>query len=105
MNYKDPRWLRKREVILKRDGYKCKESSRYGKSVPATMVHHIYQVEIYPELKFEDWNLISFSDNKHNAMHIRNTHELTALGLAWQVRVHNKFEKWYRDRNLIPPGN
>lgn len=73
----------------------CQESKRYGKTELATTVHHIYPLEFYPELAFEDWNLISLSDKQHNAMHDRVTHELTALGQAWQERVRSKFEKKY----------
>lgn len=65
----------------------CQESKRYGKTEPATTVHHIYPLEFYPELAFVDWNLISLSDKQHNAMHDRVTHELTAVGLAWQERT------------------
>lgn len=103
MNYKNKRWEHKRIVILKRDDYLCQESKRYGKRVQATTVHHIYQVEFYPELAYEDWNLISLSDIKHNRMHIRGTHELTELGKQLQERVKGKFIKWYEDRNMIPP--
>jgi 5-methylcytosine-specific restriction endonuclease McrA len=87
MNYKDSRWLHKRDVILRRDEYLCQESKRYGKSIEANTVHHIYPVEFFPELKYENWNLISLSINKHNAMHDRVTNEITALGKQWQERV------------------
>lgn len=103
MDYNDKRWKRKRLVILRRDEYLCIESKRYGKSVQATTVHHIYPVEFYPELAFEDWNLISLSDGKHNGMHIRDSHELTELGKSWQMRVRDKFIKWYSDRNMTRP--
>jgi len=66
-------------------------------------VHHIYPVEYYPELAYENWNLISLSNNKHNMMHVRGSHELTDLGKQWQERVKDKFEQWYSVRNLIPP--
>ncbi|TKI55111.1 HNH endonuclease [Brevibacillus antibioticus] len=97
--YKSRRWKRKREAILRRDKYMCQESKRYGKTEPATTVHHIYPLEFYPELAFVDWNLISLSDKQHNAMHERVTHELTALGRAWQERVRDKFEAERRARS------
>lgn len=101
--YETQRWRKKRERILRRDGYICRESKRYGKTVEATTVHHIYPVEDYPELAFEDWNLISLSASKHNKMHDRDTRKITVLGRWWQERVEDKFVKWYRDRGLAPP--
>lgn len=92
--YKSTKWKRKRAVILRRDEYMCRQSKRYGKTEPATTVHHIYPFEFYPELALVEWNLISLSDKQHNAMHDRVTHELTELGLAWQERVRDKFEEW-----------
>ena len=103
MDYKNKKWERKREVILGRDDYLCQESKRYGKRVDAVTVHHIYPVEFYPELTYVNWNLISLSNEKHNAMHDRDAHKLTELGLQWQKRVRDKFEKWYRDNNISPP--
>jgi 5-methylcytosine-specific restriction endonuclease McrA len=101
MDYNKARWEHKRTVILKRDEYLCQESKRYGKSVQAKVVHHIYPVEYYPELAFIDWNLISLSDSKHNAMHDRNTHEITDLGKYWQNKVKDKFNEWMINR--YPP--
>ena len=85
--YDNKRWKKKREKILKRDGYLCRESKRYGKRVEATTVHHIYPVEEYPEYAWCDWNLVSLSLTKHNAMHDRKTNELTSLGREWMFRT------------------
>jgi len=95
--YKTRRWLRKRASVLRRDEYLCQEAKRYGKSIPATMVHHIYPLEQYPELALVDWNLVSLSDQWHNAMHDRNTGEVTELGRQWQERVRDKLEAWQSD--------
>jgi len=92
--YKTNKWERKRAVILRRDKYLCQESRRYGKSVPAKTVHHIYPLEDYPELALVDWNLVSLSDKWHNAMHDRTTRKVTELGKQWQERVRDKFEEW-----------
>jgi 5-methylcytosine-specific restriction endonuclease McrA len=102
MNYKDMRWIHKRSAILRRDEYLCQESKRYGKSKSATTVHHIYPVELYPELKYEDWNLISLSSEKHNAMHDRVTNEITELGKLWQERVKDKFIAFYEAKSSPP---
>lgn len=85
--YQDNRWKRKREKILRRDGYLCQESKRYGKRVDANTVHHIYPMEDYPEYKWCDWNLISLSHDIHNKMHDRNTNKLTPLGEALKRRT------------------
>ena len=58
--YDNKRWKKKREKILKRDGYLCRESKRYGKRVGATTVHHIYPAEAYPEYA---WCVIMGSGN------------------------------------------
>jgi 5-methylcytosine-specific restriction protein A len=102
MNYKDKRWEHKREVILRRDEYLCQESKRYGKTVAATTVHHIYPAEFYPDLAYVNWNLISLSDSKHNTMHDRDTHELTDKGKALQLRVKDKFDKYMQNKQYPP---
>lgn len=95
MNYNNGRWKRKREAVLKHYEYLCQESKRYGKNVQAVTVHHIYPVEFYPELAWESWNMIPLSLEKHNAMHVRDTHEITELGKRWQEKVRDKFEQFY----------
>lgn len=78
--YNSTRWLRLRERVLKRDGYLCQISKRYGKRVQATVVHHIFPRENYPEYQWEPWNLISVSMAAHNALHDRETDALTDEG-------------------------
>lgn len=94
--YKTKRWQRVRERILKRDGYQCQESRRYGKRVSATTVHHIYPLEEYPELAFKDWNLVSLSQPVHNTMHDRNTNEITPKGKEWQERRRAEYEAFLK---------
>ena len=78
--YKSKRWEKLRAAVLRRDGYMCKMSKRYGKMKEAQTVHHIFPVEHHPELAFEPWNLISLTNEEHNRMHDRATHELTEYG-------------------------
>ena len=99
--YKTKRWERKRAAVLRRDEYLCQESKRYGKTVQANTVHHIYPVEQYPELAYVDWNLISLSEANHNRMHDRNTGEVTELGKRWQERRRREFEAFYAQ--ISPP--
>lgn len=88
---KNKRWRRLRELALARDGELCQESLRYGKTVTATEVHHIWPAEEYPEYAYCLWNLVSLSKAKHDAMHERLTRRLTPLGESWR-------------RRTIPPG-
>jgi 5-methylcytosine-specific restriction endonuclease McrA len=85
--YKGKKWRRKRENILRRDDYTCKECSRYGKTTLATTVHHIYPLETHLELGLTNENLISLCNKCHEQMHNRFTNELTNKGLAWQSRI------------------
>ncbi|HBF66482.1 MAG TPA: HNH endonuclease [Clostridium sp.] len=78
--YHSSKWKSKRAKILRRDGYMCQLSLRYGKRIDADTVHHIYPVENYPEYAFCDWNLISLSSTMHNKLHDRITNKLTDLG-------------------------
>ena len=61
-------WRKKREKILRRDGYTCQLSKRYGKNVPADAVHHIFPREEFPEYALADWNLISVSTAMHRTL-------------------------------------
>ena len=78
--YKSAKWKKKREAILRRDGHLCKLSKRYGKTIQADTVHHIYPREQYPEYAFSDWNLISVCNKMHNLLHNRNDNSLTSEG-------------------------
>ena len=51
MDYKTKRWKKKRESILRKDGYLCQISKRYGRRVDAEVVHHIYPADEYPEYR------------------------------------------------------
>lgn len=81
MEYDGSKWRAKRESILRRDGYQDKIKKRYGKLIQATIVHHIFPADEFPEYAWQDWNLISVSLETHNELHDRNTNELTAKGV------------------------
>lgn len=93
--YKEKRWERKRNKILKRDGYQCQMSKRFGKIRSAEVVHHILPLEEYPEYALCDWNLISLSREAHNTLHDRVTGELTERGKALARKIMRE--------NKIPP--
>lgn len=86
-DYKARRWERLRAQVMMRDGYRCQLSKRFGKSVPADLVHHIYPVDEFPEYAFEPWNLISVSRAAHNKLHDRDSDKLTAEGVALMRRT------------------
>lgn len=73
-------WRKKSSLVKRRDGYECQRCRRYGRHVAAEHVHHILPIEYYPEYRMENWNLISLCRNCHNAMHDRESHELTEEG-------------------------
>lgn len=84
--YHAGRWRRLRDKILRRDKYRCQYSLRYGKSVDAVIVHHIWPVEDYPEYAWCPWNLISLSASAHRAMH-NDDGSLSPLGDSLRRRV------------------
>ena len=67
--YKSSRWKKKREHILRRDRYLCRNCRRYGRIRERTEVHHIKHRDEYPELWFEDSNLVSLCHACHNKEH------------------------------------
>ena len=85
------RWRRLRALALRRDGYRCQLAARYGRSVEATHVHHIWPAEDFPEYAYCLWNLVSLSLASHDAMHDRTTGRLSPLGEDLR-------------RRTIPPG-
>ena len=89
--YHTKHWKILRRAILRRDGYLCRISSRYGKRIPATTVHHVFPREEFPEYQWEPWNLISVSTEVHNSLHDRTTNELTAEGRRLQERIARRF--------------
>ena len=78
--YLTGRWTRLRAAILRRDGYRCRESARFGKRVEANTVHHIFPRDRFPEYQWEPWNLISLAGEVHDQMHDRTTGDLSAKG-------------------------
>lgn len=85
--YTGARWKALAAKAMRRDGYMCQLSKRYGKQVQAEVVHHIYPVDEYPEYAYCLWNLISLSRAAHNRLHDRNTDKLTAEGVTLMRRA------------------
>lgn len=68
-NYRSEQWQRKSRAIRKRDKYRCVWCARYGKLRAAKVVHHLKEVDEYPELAWEDSNLVSLCLRCHNKAH------------------------------------
>lgn len=81
IDYNGSRWKKKREKILRRDKYIDQWAKRYGQTLEANTVHHIYPVKFYQEYKWCDWNLISVNAKTHNKLENRKTGELTKYGI------------------------
>ena len=81
------RWRKLRERVLRRDGYRCQVSARFGKLTPADTVHHVFPRDEFPEYAWEPWNLISVSSEVHNRLHSRSTDELTEEGVQLLRRI------------------
>lgn len=67
--YRSKKWRKKREYILHRDGYLCLECKKYGRNNEAKIVHHIKEMEDFPELKLKNNNLVSVCAACHNKLH------------------------------------
>ena len=96
--YKRPQWKRKREAILKRDDYLCRECKRYGKTTTATIVHHIIPLAwclVYKiAFALASINLVSLCSKCHGEMHNKTNDKLTVKGLAWVKRMGEFGREW-----------
>lgn len=81
--YNTSAWKNLRALVLRQAEYKDQLEARTGRNVPATMVHHIFPRDKYPEYELERWNCIAVSDETHELLHIRATNGLSPLG--WEL--------------------
>lgn len=88
--YADKRWPPLRARILRRDDYLCQQCLRYGKHRAATTVHHCFPAGRYPGYAWAVWNLVSLCPRCHDAMHDRNSEQLTPLGEQWRQRAERR---------------
>ncbi|TYS68666.1 HNH endonuclease [Sutcliffiella horikoshii] len=86
--YRSSLWTKKRDRILRRDNYECRQCKRFGRCTAATTVHHIYPLETHPQYKLLSENLLSLCNKCHNQMHDRITNELTEKGIQWKERTN-----------------
>lgn len=85
--YDTSQWKAMRDHILKRDGYACQVSKRYGKNRPAEIVHHVFPLKEFSQYAMEEWNLISVTKAEHNRLHYRDTDDLTEDGAELLRRI------------------
>ena len=85
--YKSGRWNRLRSQAMRRDGYICQQSKRYGRVTSAEMVHHILPRDIFPEYQWCLWNLVSLTNKEHDKLHDRVTNRLTDEGMRLVRRL------------------
>lgn len=85
--YKSKQWKVRREKILKRDQYECRNCKRYGKNRIANTVHHCNPLLEHPEWRLLTWNLLSVCTKCHDKMHDRENDKLTELGEYWREKV------------------
>lgn len=93
--YLSKTWKHKRKTVMRKYNYEDQDAKRYGRIVEATMVHHIYPLTDYPELRLQSWNLLPLSNISHNKMHDRNTNKIINNGIYWQQKRKKDFEKFY----------
>lgn len=63
---------------------------RRGRNVEASIVHHIFPREQYPEYQWQPWNLISVSRDTHEQLHNRITGGLSAVGRDLQMETASR---------------
>lgn len=107
--YNSKQWRKKAASVLSRYNYVDAYERRYGRMVDATIVHHILPLEHYPELAYQDFNLMPVSKKTHMLLH-RQDGSLSKKGLEIAERTarqHNidlgRIEssgKNYRSKNL-----
>lgn len=74
-------------------------SKRFGKRIPASVVHHIFPRESFPEYQWSDWNLITITNEEHNRLHDRMTGALTEEGIELLKRTARR--KGMNERELL----
>lgn len=80
-------WMMKQADVMKRDGYKCRECTRYGTTRKAETVYHIYPLEHYPQYSLTDINLLSLCNSCRSKMCEDNSNSITAVGMSWQRKI------------------
>lgn len=67
--YQSARHRAWREKVLRRAKYRCEECARYGRTVTATVAHHIMHADAHPELRYVVSNGRALCEACHNRYH------------------------------------
>lgn len=75
--YDDKFWRRLSKDILRRDNFECQECKREGKLTikehnKKLDIHHIKELEQYPELAYVESNLMTVCVHHHNILDNKN---------------------------------
>lgn len=101
-DYTTAKWRHLSAAVMRRDGYLCQQAKRYGRRTPAEVVHHIFPAETYPQYALCAWNLVALSRAEHNKLHDRDSHRLTAEGVAMMERLMRRgYPPSPRDKNTL----
>ena len=92
--YHKPAWRRVRLLALQRDNYLCQKCMRRKKITPATEVHHIKELEDYPELGLELDNLESLCWQCHEETKRRRSVCLPTKINIIRIRDGSEMEGW-----------
>lgn len=108
IDYGGKKWKYLSAAVMRRDGYQCQLSKRYGRTVSAEIVHHVFPADEFPEYAYAPWNLVALSRAAHNRVHDRATNELTEAGAELLRRIAKKngieVPERYRERKADPQG-
>ena len=88
--YHSAEWDRMKKRVLRRDGYMDVWLKRYGRMVPAEIVHHVFLLEERPDLRLDPHNLVSVSKATHNKLHNPDG-SLSDDGIALQRLIAKKY--------------
>ena len=69
--YKTKQHRRWRELVLRRDMYRCQMCKRFGRNVEATEAHHIIPLQVRPDLGRVLSNGVGLCRACHNALEPR----------------------------------
>lgn len=87
--YDTPKWRKKSARVLSYYDYVDQVKKRYGKLEQADLVHHALPLEDFPELAFENHNLIPVSRSTHRGLH-NDDGTLTSAGVEVARRAARK---------------
>jgi hypothetical protein len=68
-DYNDPRWIKKRNLIYKRDGYSCVNCKKRKADGAKLAVHHLLYIRNREVWEVPDWYLVTLCGSCHKKEH------------------------------------